>query len=111
MIRIIGKIPTTVTVACSGGIDSMAVVHFLLQGRKKVNLAYFNHDTQHSHKAQEFVENYANDNNLNLVIGRVKGRKGKRSLEEFWREKMAAIKCIYSTKINQIFRKIRESIF
>ena len=86
MIRIIGKIPPTVTVACSGGIDSMAFVHFLLQGRRKVNLAYFNHDTQHSYKAQEFVEKFAYDNNLNLFIGRVKGRKGKRSLEEFWRD-------------------------
>lgn len=86
MIRIIGKIPNAVTVACSGGIDSMAVVHFLLQGRRRVNLAYFNHDTQHSHKAQQFVENYANQKNLNLFIGRVKGCKGKRSLEEFWRD-------------------------
>tara|TARA_A100001515_G_C4503393_1_gene187485 strand:+ start:133 stop:735 length:603 start_codon:yes stop_codon:yes gene_type:complete len=86
MIRIIGKIPPTVTVACSGGIDSMVAVHFLMQGRRKVNLAYFNHDTQHSHKAQEFVENYANQKKLNLFIGRVKGRKGKRSLEEFWRD-------------------------
>ena len=86
MIRIIGKIPDIVTVACSGGIDSMAFTHFLLQGRRKVNLAYFNHDTQHSHKAQQFVENYANEKKLNLFIGRVKGRKGKRSLEEFWRD-------------------------
>ena len=86
MIRIIGKIPHSLTVACSGGIDSMAVVNFLLQGKKKVNLAYFNHDTQHSHKAQEFVENYASDNKLNLVIGRIQGCKGKRSLEEFWRD-------------------------
>ena len=30
MIRIIGKIPSNIVVACSGGIDSMAVVHFLL---------------------------------------------------------------------------------
>ena len=86
MIRIIGKIPPTVTVACSGGIDSMAVVHFLLQGRRKINLAYFNHDTQHSHKAEKFVEKFASDNSLSLFIGRVRGRKGKRSLEEFWRD-------------------------
>ena len=86
MIRIIGKIPSTVTVACSGGIDSMAFVHFLLQGKRKVKLAYFNHDTQHSHKAQEFVESYAQANKLELFIGRVRGRKGKRSLEEFWRD-------------------------
>jgi len=86
MIRIIGKIPPTITVACSGGIDSMAVVHFLLQGRRKINLAYFNHDTQHSHKAEKFVEKFASDNSLSLFIGRVRGRKGKRSLEEFWRD-------------------------
>ena len=86
MIRIIGKIPPTVTVACSGGIDSMAFVHFLMQGKRKVNLAYFNHDTQHSYKAEKFVEKFASDNSLNLFIGRVRGRKGKRSLEEFWRD-------------------------
>ena len=86
MIRIIGKIPSTITVACSGGIDSMVFVNFLLQGRRKINLCYFNHDTQHSHRAQNFVEKFAHDNNLNLFIGRVQGMKGKRSLEEFWRD-------------------------
>ena len=86
MIRIIGKIPHTATIACSGGIDSMVFTHFLRQGRRNITLAYFNHDTQHSHKAQKFVENYANQSNLNLFIGRVQGRKGKRSLEEFWRD-------------------------
>ena len=90
MIRIIGKIPNTVTIACSGGIDSMVFTHFLRQGRRNITLAYFNHDTQHSHKAQKFVENYANQNNLNLFIGRVQGRKGKRSLEEFWRDERYA---------------------
>ena len=86
MIRIIGKIPSNVVVACSAGIDSMAVVHFLLQGRRKVKLAYFNHDTSHSKQAQDFVENYANNNKLDLFLGRVKGTKGKRSMEEFWRD-------------------------
>tara|TARA_S200000501_G_C20865786_1_gene761879 strand:+ start:1353 stop:1955 length:603 start_codon:yes stop_codon:yes gene_type:complete len=86
MIRIIGKIPTSVTIACSGGIDSMVFTHFLMQGKRKINLAYFNHDTQHSYKAEKFVEKFASDNNLTLFIGRVKGRKGKRSLEEFWRD-------------------------
>ena len=86
MIRIIKKIPHEVTVACSGGIDSMVFTHFLLQGRKKVNLAYFNHDTMHSYHAQTFVENYAKDNSLDLSVGKVKGKKGKRSMEEFWRD-------------------------
>ena len=70
MIRIIGKIPYNVVVACSGGIDSMVVTHFLLQGRRKVKLAFFDHDTIHSKHAQQFVENYANKNNLDLFIGK-----------------------------------------
>jgi tRNA(Ile)-lysidine synthase len=86
MIKIIGKIPHQVTVACSGGVDSMVVVHFLLQGKKKIDLAYFNHDTLHSRNAEHFVKTFANKHKLNLVIGRVKGNRGKKSLEEFWRD-------------------------
>ena len=37
-------------------------------------------------KSEEFVRQYAEQNNLKLYVGRVKGRKGKRSLEEFWRD-------------------------
>jgi len=86
MIRIIGKIPRNVTIACSGGIDSMVVTHFLRQSKRKVNLAYFNHDTAHSKTAEDFVINYAEKNSLTLFKGRVQGRRGKRSLEEFWRD-------------------------
>tara|TARA_R110002020_G_scaffold29483_1_gene92908 strand:+ start:1819 stop:2439 length:621 start_codon:yes stop_codon:yes gene_type:complete len=86
MIRIIGKIPSRVTVACSGGVDSMAVVNFLLEGRRKVDLAFFNHDTYHSKEAEAFVKKFAGKNKLTLTVGRVKGTKGRRSLEEFWRE-------------------------
>ncbi len=86
MIRIIGKIPRKVTIACSGGIDSMVVAHFLRQSKRKVNLAYFNHDTTHSKVAEDFVTNYAEKNSLTLFKGRVRGHRGKRSLEEFWRD-------------------------
>ena len=86
MIRIIGKIPSKVTVACSGGIDSMVFTNFFLEGRRKVDLAYFDHDTSHSRAAQKFVEQYAEENKLNLTIGKIKGTKGSRSFEEFWRD-------------------------
>jgi len=86
MIRIIGKIPPRVTVACSGGIDSMVVTHFLLQGRRDVKLAYFDHDTAHSKKAMKFVKEYATTNKIDFTIGKVAGNRGKRSIEEFWRD-------------------------
>ena len=86
MIRIIGKVPHNVTIACSGGVDSMVVCHFLKMGKRNIRLAYFNHDTFHSQKAQDFVESISNKNNLDLTIGKVKGVKGRRSMEEFWRD-------------------------
>ncbi len=86
MIRIIGKIPHRVTIACSGGVDSMVVVDFLKKGKRQIDLAFFNHDTYHSREAQQFVEDYANTNNMSLHIGKVQGSKGKRSMEEFWRD-------------------------
>ena len=86
MIRIIKKIPNKITVACSGGVDSMVFVDFLLKGKKKIELAFFNHDTLHSQKAEMFVREYSNRNNLVLHTGGVQGYKGKRSMEEFWRD-------------------------
>jgi len=87
MIRIIGKIPPKVTVACSGGVDSMSVVRFLLNGKRKVRLAYFNHDTSHSKESEHFVRSFAAKNKLILTVGRVKGIKERSSsLEEFWRK-------------------------
>lgn len=86
MIRIIGSLPRKVTVACSGGVDSMAMVNFLLEGRRKVELAFFNHDTLNSRLSEEFLTEFAENNKLPLIVGRVSGTRNKRSLEEFWRD-------------------------
>ena len=86
MIRIIGKIPRKVTIACSGGIDSMVITNFLLKGKREVELAYFDHDTIFSRSGQDFVEEFAEKRNLKVHLGRVQGFKGRRSLEEFWRD-------------------------
>lgn len=51
-----------------------------------MDLAYFNHDTRHSKEAEKFVKRFAAKNKLILTVGRVKGQKGRRSMEEFWRE-------------------------
>jgi tRNA(Ile)-lysidine synthase TilS/MesJ len=55
MIRIIGKIPHKVTIACSAGVDSMAFTQFLQRGKREVDLAFFNHDTLHSKNAQAYA--------------------------------------------------------
>ena len=64
----------------------MAILYFLMQSRRKIDVAYFNHDTLHSKEAERFVREFCAKNKLILTVGRVKGYKGKRSLEEFWRD-------------------------
>lgn len=86
MIRFIGKIPNKCTVAFSGGVDSVAVVDFLLNGRKEVDLAFFHHGTETSTSALNFVTEFATERGLDLRVGRLsRDRLKEESLEEFWR--------------------------
>lgn len=81
MFRIQGKIPRKVTVACSGGVDSMAIVDFLSRSHD-VTVAYFDHGTEHGTDAFEFLkERYPNM--LHAKIDRKKDQS--ESWEEYWR--------------------------
>lgn len=86
MIRILGKIPKQCVVAFSGGVDSVAIADFLLQGKKNISLAFFDHGTHTSEIARGFVVEFAKQRNLELHIGRVEREKSKdESWEEYWR--------------------------
>jgi len=85
-INILGRIPRTVTLACSGGPDSMAILDFLRTGKKDVNVAYFNHGTDHSSEAGKFLLRYCHLNKIPLSVGAINGDKpADQSLEEWWR--------------------------
>ncbi len=64
MFRLLGKIPNKVGVGCSGGVDSLSIVHFLMQQRKReVNIHYIWHhidiDSEGSLKAvKDFYEQH-----------------------------------------------------
>ena len=86
MIHLLGKIPNNITLACSGGPDSMGALSFLLRGRKNVTLAYFNHGTAHGSEAQAFVASIADKYSLPLKIGNVlREQRRDESAEEYWR--------------------------
>lgn len=71
MIKLLGKIPSgKFGVACSGGVDSMAVLDFLVNGRHNPTVLYFNHNTKHGDEAEEFIKKYCKNNNLELIIDR-----------------------------------------
>ncbi len=101
-IDFLGKIPRDITLACSGGPDSMAVLDFLIKGRKNVTIAYFNHGTTHGNHAESFLKEYSKNNNIRSIFGKIsKCQKPKsKSLEEWWRdERYEFFKSISGKKI------------
>lgn len=85
MIHVQGKIPRTVFVAFSGGVDSVAVVDFLRRNHQ-VSLAYVNHGDEIAKAEQTFVEQYAQQYNLPLFMKRADTDKPRdTSWEEHWR--------------------------
>jgi len=86
MIKVLYPLPKQLTVAFSGGVDSVAVVDFL---RKKhdVTCAFFHHGTENSERAFEFVSKFSSKYDLPLLVGFLRGDKPKDlSQEEFWRQ-------------------------
>jgi tRNA(Ile)-lysidine synthase len=90
MIRLQGKLDREVYVACSGGVDSMAVVDFL-KNNHDVTLVFFNHGTKTSDNALNFVADYADKNGLPFMYGTLgtraaEGKPKNDSWEEYWRK-------------------------
>jgi len=86
-IHLLNKIPNKIILACSGGCDSMAVLDFLLSGKKEVIVAYFNHGTPHGQEAEDFVKSYCEERGLKLFLGSCSSpKRNTQSLEEYWRE-------------------------
>ncbi len=84
MIKVLGNIPKgEFGLACSGGVDSMAIANFLLNGGYHPNIIYFNHNTEHGNKAEEFVRNYCKTHNFKLFVGRT-DLNPKSNKEKIW---------------------------
>ena len=85
MIKLQGKLPREVYVACSGGVDSMAIVDFLKRNHQ-VNIYFFDHGTVDSKAAHSYVASYATKHNLPFLYGTTnKFKHEKQSWEEYWR--------------------------
>lgn len=86
MLKFIGDLPRKCTIAFSGGIDSVVISDFLLNGKRDVQLAFFHHGTVNSERAEEFVRKFADERRVSLRIGRINSEKSRGlSPEEFWR--------------------------
>lgn len=86
MIKILGSIPK-VTLACSGGPDSMAILDFLVSGKKNVTVAHFDHGTVHGSQAREFLVEYCKLKSIPIKVGICNENKDpSKSPEEWWRD-------------------------
>jgi len=87
LIKLACPIPREVVLACSGGKDSIAALNFLLNGKRKVTLAYFNHETIHGHQAEAFLTRLATHLGLDIITGSYRHQKpGKKPSEMDWRK-------------------------
>lgn len=86
MIKLLFPMPKQVTVAFSGGVDSVAVVDFLSK-KHDVTCAFYHHGTENSDRALKFVSQFCTDRKLPMLLGVLHKEKPKdKSYEEFWRE-------------------------
>ena len=86
--KIIGPIPNKCFLAFSGGADSCAALSFLLNGRKDVELIHYNHGTEYSSQAEEFVKKISENLDLKSHYCRISNFREKESgesKEEYWR--------------------------
>lgn len=85
MIQLLHKLPRKLTVALSGGVDSVAITDFL-SNNHEINAAFFHHGTETSDHAFDFVTEFCQKRNIPLQVGYVKNQKSKdESWEEYWR--------------------------
>jgi tRNA(Ile)-lysidine synthase len=86
LIRLLGKIPSRIYVACSGGPDSMAALDFLRRSYRDITVCYFDHGTPHSKDAEAIVKDYCHDFGIPLLVSSCQNEKSsKESWEEYWR--------------------------
>ena len=86
MIKLLYKLPRKVTVAFSGGVDSVAIVDFL-EKNHDVSCAFFHHNTSNSERALQFVDKFCDDRDIPLFVGYLTLDKPKhKSTEEHWRD-------------------------
>lgn len=85
MLQLLGKIPRIITIATSGGSDSMAILDFLRKSHT-VRSVFVDHGTSTSRDARVFVSQYCETHNIPLDVHAIQSSKPRdQSWEEYWR--------------------------
>ncbi len=85
VIKLLFPLPRVLTIAFSGGVDSVAIADFLSR-KHDVDLAYFHHGTDTCTPALDFVSEFAHSRGLRITAGFLRAaRPPEHSHEEHWR--------------------------
>lgn len=85
-LQIFRSLPKQVFVACSGGVDSVALALFLKNSGKTVVLLYYQHpDDDLALEEKKFVANFAKQFNFSLITSNHVEYEKTTSREEWWR--------------------------
>lgn len=89
MFTLTHDLPKSCFVAASGGVDSMAVLNFLLRSNKVRGVIYVHHNTgEFADKSEHIVNKFCTDNDVPFNSYKIEGAcPSGRSKEDWWREK------------------------
>lgn len=91
MITLQGKLPRKIYVACSGGVDSIAALHFLSRNHD-VTALHINHNEGNSDAAEEITRSTCSSLGIKLLSKHITSTRNLRtSLEEFWRNERYSV--------------------
>ena len=106
MFKLLTKLPKNLSVACSGGVDSMALLDFL-RLRHNVTVCFFHHGTETSYHALNFLSTYCRENSLAMRVDfLVEDCPKSLSMEEHWRNSRYALAatCSLSLVCSSVWR-------
>lgn len=80
------RLPPTIAVAISGGVDSVVLTHFCLSQKRDVKLLFYHHGNDYADQEESFVRDFANRYSLRLTIRRTfEQLPAGESREALWR--------------------------
>lgn len=87
MIKVFKNIPNDIGIAFSGGSDSVAFTHFLMNSKRDISLYHVNHMYSDEDLLQEqFCLDFAKKHNLSIFVKRINQPYQSGSREAFWRQ-------------------------
>lgn len=81
----LSKLPLSVCVAVSGGVDSVVLLHYL-RPHHNVTVVHYVHNSPYAPVELEFVKGLCEEWQLPLVVGHQTDTREKQSQEQYWRD-------------------------